>query len=145
MNANESDRLNNSLSRSDTTAYHSNDTLKRRAIQKIMHNKLITDFQRRKKIQEVMNGYLPSSLNVTSRSSVNDDYFISKDAPLIPEHDLSCVHYHRRCNIVAPCCGGIFGCRLCHDEYKSHYHPSLNRFKIKYVVCKDCRTKQVTS
>lgn len=145
MNSDEFHRLNISLPGSDLSAYQSNDTLKRRAIQKIMYNKSISDFERRRKIQEIMSGSSQSSLSVTSRSLASGDSFPSKDAPLIPDHDLSCIHYQRRCNIVAPCCGRFFGCRLCHDQYKSHDHSSLNRFKIKYVVCKDCLTKQVTS
>ena len=27
-----------------------------------------------------------------------------------------CNHYQRKCSIISPCCGMIFGCRLCHDE-----------------------------
>ena len=27
-----------------------------------------------------------------------------------------CTHYERNCNIVSPCCGMLFGCRICHDE-----------------------------
>jgi len=27
-----------------------------------------------------------------------------------------CSHYERNCTIVAPCCGGVFGCRICHDD-----------------------------
>jgi hypothetical protein len=27
-----------------------------------------------------------------------------------------CRHYERRCEVQAPCCGGWFGCHLCHDE-----------------------------
>eukprot|EP01083_Nonionella_stella_P169783 576457_1 len=35
---------------------------------------------------------------------------------------MACVHYEGRCNIVAPCCGGIFGCRACHDEMVTDGH-----------------------
>mmetsp|Transcript_15909 Transcript_15909/g.33171 ORF Transcript_15909/g.33171 Transcript_15909/m.33171 type:complete len:612 (+) Transcript_15909:45-1880(+) len=27
-----------------------------------------------------------------------------------------CNHYQRNCSIVSPCCGMIFGCRICHDD-----------------------------
>ena len=30
-----------------------------------------------------------------------------------------CVHYRRRCRLVAPCCGEQFWCRHCHNEAKS--------------------------
>lgn len=28
----------------------------------------------------------------------------------------TCTHYARKCTMIAPCCGGAFGCRICHDE-----------------------------
>jgi hypothetical protein len=27
-----------------------------------------------------------------------------------------CGHYQRNCSIVSPCCGLVFGCRICHDD-----------------------------
>mmetsp|Transcript_21394 Transcript_21394/g.46473 ORF Transcript_21394/g.46473 Transcript_21394/m.46473 type:complete len:578 (-) Transcript_21394:101-1834(-) len=27
-----------------------------------------------------------------------------------------CGHYERHCSIVSPCCGVVFGCRICHDD-----------------------------
>ena len=27
-----------------------------------------------------------------------------------------CVHYDRKCSLVAYCCGAVFGCRICHDD-----------------------------
>ncbi len=56
---------------------------------------------------------------------------------------MKCVHYERQCNIVAPCCGQIFGCRLCHDEKISDHQ--LDRYGIREVVCKECNTRQPTS
>jgi hypothetical protein len=28
-----------------------------------------------------------------------------------------CTHYQRNCHIVSPCCGAIFACRICHDDF----------------------------
>lgn len=28
----------------------------------------------------------------------------------------ACSHYERNCSIVSPCCGAVFGCRICHDD-----------------------------
>jgi len=58
-----------------------------------------------------------------------------------------CVHYERRCDIVAPCCGRIFGCRVCHDDVmtQSAHHSTcgpMDRFAIKEIVCKECGTRQ---
>ena len=59
---------------------------------------------------------------------------------------ISCVHYERRCNIVAPCCNKIFGCRVCHDEMTPPPgHGAMDRFAVKEIVCKDCKTRQPTS
>ena len=30
-----------------------------------------------------------------------------------------CIHYRRRCKLVAPCCGEVFSCRHCHNDVKS--------------------------
>lgn len=54
---------------------------------------------------------------------------------------IACVHYQRKCNIVAPCCGVPFGCRVCHDEMSTACGP-MDRFAIKEIVCKECNTKQ---
>jgi hypothetical protein len=27
-----------------------------------------------------------------------------------------CAHYNRNCSLIAPCCGAVFGCRICHDD-----------------------------
>ena len=46
-----------------------------------------------------------------------------------------CKHYKRNCRIVAPCCGEVFACRLCHDDQQSHH---IDRKKIAYVECTIC-------
>jgi len=67
----------------------------------------------------------------------------AQTAPVIPEYESNtCVHYERNCNIIAPCCDRIFGCRICHDEISPSGHANMNRFLIKQVVCKKCNTKQ---
>lgn len=37
----------------------------------------------------------------------------TKRAELTRPH---CVHYDRKCTLIAPCCGAAFGCRICHDD-----------------------------
>lgn len=54
---------------------------------------------------------------------------------------VSCVHYERKCNVVAPCCNRVFGCRVCHDEMSTNCGP-MDRFGIGEVVCKECHTRQ---
>jgi len=58
---------------------------------------------------------------------------------------MTCLHYEgRKCNIVAPCCGKIFGCRVCHDEMVTDGHE-MNRFLVREIVCKECHTRQECS
>ena len=33
--------------------------------------------------------------------------------------EYGCMHYRRRCRMVAPCCGEVFWCRHCHNEVKT--------------------------
>ncbi len=37
----------------------------------------------------------------------------------------TCSHYKRNCSIISPCCGMVFGCRLCHDECDNQYIPFM--------------------
>lgn len=38
------------------------------------------------------------------------------DPQNLEESRPECTHYERNCSIISPCCGMVFGCRLCHDE-----------------------------
>lgn len=58
---------------------------------------------------------------------------------------LPCVHYERKCLIVAPCCGNVYGCRVCHDELTQEEHGPMDRTKVTEIVCKDCHTRQPCS
>ncbi len=62
---------------------------------------------------------------------------------------VSCIHYERKCNIVAPCCQRTFGCRLCHDDIMSHANSNttkckipMDRYAISQIICKACHTLQ---
>jgi hypothetical protein len=41
------------------------------------------------------------------------------------ENRPQCNHYKRNCSIISPCCGMVFGCRLCHDECEAQEIPFL--------------------
>ena len=103
---------------------------RRRAIQEIMRDNTISEQEKRMRIQSLMSG---GRMEVTP-----------PPAPVIPqpENNAACVHYERNCNIVAPCCGRIFGCRICHDEFSPPGHSPMNRFMVREVVCKLCNTRQ---
>ena len=103
---------------------------RRRAIQAIMRDNTISDQEKRIRIQSLMSG---------GRTEV-----AAPPAPVLPapEGNSACVHYERNCNIVAPCCNRVYGCRICHDELSPPGHPPMNRFLVREVVCKLCGTRQ---
>lgn len=49
---------------------------------------------------------------------------------------LGCKHYQRKCQLIAPCCGKAFTCRLCHDEAIASHR--IDRFKVSEVLCMMC-------
>jgi len=105
---------------------------RRRAIQGIMRDNTLSDQEKRMRIQALMSG---------GRTAV-----APASTPIVPQQEqIKCTHYERICNIVAPCCGRIVGCRICHDETSPPGHPPMNRFLIREVVCKRCGTRQATS
>lgn len=106
---------------------------RRRAIQQIMRDTTISEQDKRMQIQNLMSG---------GRTEV-----APPPAPILPapEANAACVHYERNCNIVAPCCNRVFGCRICHDEFSASGHAPMNRFMVQEVVCKNCNTRQNAS
>ena len=107
---------------------------RRRAIQEIMRDTTLSDQEKSMRIQNLMSN---------NRLSV-----APPPAPVLPaaeQANVACVHYERNCNIVAPCCQRVFGCRICHDELSDPGHAPMNRFLIQQVVCKNCNTQQAVS
>jgi len=105
---------------------------RRRAIQEIMRDSTLSADEKRFRIQGLM--------------SNNRTEVVPPPAPVLPSPtSAACVHYERNCNIVAPCCDRIVGCRICHDELSPADHPPLNRFLLREVVCKNCNLRQSAS
>jgi len=105
---------------------------RRRAIQGIMRDNTLSDQEKRMRIQNLMSG---------GRTEV-----APPPSPILPaQADSKCTHYERNCNIVAPCCNRVVGCRICHDETSPPGHPAMNRFMVREVVCKLCGTRQMGS
>jgi hypothetical protein len=107
--------------------------VRRRAIQDIMRDTTLSADEKRFRIQGVMSN---NRLHVAAPAA---------PVVLISQANAACVHYERNCNIVAPCCNLVFGCRICHDELTPTEHPPMNRFLIREVVCKNCSTRQAAS
>ncbi|KAL6145748.1 hypothetical protein ACLB2K_056433 [Fragaria x ananassa] len=61
---------------------------------------------------------------------------------------LGCMHYRRRCKIIAPCCDEVFDCRHCHNESKNSLavqpvnRHDVPRHDLKKVICSMCSTEQ---
>jgi hypothetical protein len=105
---------------------------RRRAIQGIMRNNTLSDQEKRMQIQNLMSGGRTQCIPVPS--------------PVLPQQEeTKCTHYERNCNIIAPCCNRVVGCRICHDETSPPGHPPMNRFMIREVNCKLCGTRQMAS
>jgi hypothetical protein len=106
---------------------------RRRAIQAIMRDATLSEQEKRQRIQDLMSG--------------GRTYVAPPPAPILPAPDANaaCVHYERNCNVVAPCCNRVVGCRICHDELSPAGHPPMNRFLIREIVCKNCNTRQPAS
>lgn len=68
--------------------------------------------------------------------------------PAPPALAHGCKHYRRRCSLVAPCCGEVFPCRVCHDEAKNEAEDdfkkahTVDRHAVKQVVCSLCDLRQ---
>ncbi|KAK9827252.1 hypothetical protein WJX81_003160 [Elliptochloris bilobata] len=64
--------------------------------------------------------------------------------------EYGCVHYRRRCRMVAPCCGEVFWCRHCHNEVKTanEWDPAkrheLDRAAVRELECALCGLRQAT-
>jgi zinc finger protein-like protein len=52
---------------------------------------------------------------------------------------LGCRHYRRAARLVAPCCGKVFTCRLCHDDVSDH---RLDRYAVREMECMHCGERQ---
>jgi len=106
------------------------DDNKRKKIIEIYKNNNLTNVEKQIEINKIMN---PNSLIFNKKNnSENEEGIIIK----------SCSHYIRNCMIYAKCCNKYYSCRLCHDEEQDH---KINRYEIKTIICKECKTIQDSS
>lgn len=140
---------------------------KRKKIQMILRDKSLTNVEKNIRIQQLMDGRKKKDLGsvtgneicisrlgkpTAARTSFSSAAMGSSSTGITSEditenvHTINCVHYDRKCCIISPCCGKVFGCRVCHDEAVPPPCPRpLDRFKIKEIICKECRTLQPVS
>ena len=95
---------------------------RRASIKSVMADKSMSPLEKRRSIQGLMDGRRSSAgCGVTVcqpcqpvTHAMNPE--VLDAARRMEESRPSCNHYERNCSIVSPCCGAVFGCRLCHDE-----------------------------
>jgi len=95
---------------------------RRASIKSVMADKSLSPLEKRRSIQGLMDGRRSSAgcgatvcqpcQPVTH--TMNPEALDA--ARRMEESRPPCNHYERNCSIVSPCCGAVFGCRLCHDE-----------------------------
>lgn len=132
---------------------------KRKAIRALMQDQTLSETTRRLKIQQLMDGSNPTNILHQLHHEHNSEHSHagrSGETPAAPNAQMTaqlaampaggscfpCVHYERKCNIVAPCCQKVYGCRVCHDEFTNGEHGPMDRFNIQEIVCKVCSTRQ---
>lgn len=131
---------------------------KRRAIRAIMADRSLSERERSFRIQQMMDNSSPTAILTQLQQEQHDELQQAAANGEISQNNVQalqvavatgtaipCVHYERKCNIIAPCCGKIYGCRVCHDELTNGSHGPMDRFKIREIVCKECNVRQPCS
>jgi hypothetical protein len=152
-----------------------NQKRRRHSIQAILKDTTRTPIERRRSIQLLMDGRTLSMDSATSGGSgaetttthdpmLQEGGAIRTASQTLEQSRPPCTHYKRNCSIVSPCCGRVFGCRLCHDEALEMSVPpmsvefmnpeaataagtwntdhKIDRFAIQEVICRLCFTRQ---
>ncbi|GFH57675.1 RING finger and CHY zinc finger domain-containing protein 1 [Chaetoceros tenuissimus] len=131
---------------------------KRRAIRALMMDRSLDERTRSMRIQQLMDGSNPDTIynqlqqeqqnelqQQVANGEISQNNAQALQAAVATGATVPCVHYERKCNVVAPCCGKLFGCRVCHDELTNGAHGQMDRFAIREIVCKECNTRQTCS
>ncbi len=93
----------------------------------------VTETDDKRKIQNIK-----KSNNHTISSSFNNNNYDNNtmvaytltgtpcgNPKIMEENRPPCTHYNRNCSMISPCCGIVFGCRVCHDELVNNI-PFMN-------------------
>lgn len=76
-----------------------------------------------------------SSVSEAPESCAREPDEAERAASHHPSGALGCKHYRSGVRLQAPCCGGWFVCRFCHDEAADH---GLERFRVRRMLCMAC-------
>ncbi|XP_065899984.1 uncharacterized protein [Dysidea avara] len=65
------------------------------------------------------------------------------EAAVTPAYRTLCSHYSRGCSLLAPCCGRVYPCRICHDEAEEH---KMDHRLVETIQCRNCsKLQEVTN
>jgi len=131
---------------------------KRKAIQTIMQNTNLSERDRSLKIQQLMDGSNPNAIlnqlqqeqhnelqQAAANGEISQNNIQALQVAVATGGAIPCVHYERKCNMIAPCCGKVYGCRVCHDELTNTAHGQMDRFMVREIICKECNVRQKCS
>jgi len=148
-----------------------NQKKRRHSIQAILKDESRTPLERRRSILLLMDGRRMSNDNIMVSPNENmheeegegrRDPSVRTTSRTLEQTRPPCTHYKRNCSIVSPCCGRVFGCRLCHDEAlemsvqtlcvectpeinsspMNNTDHKIDRFAIQEIICRLCFTRQ---
>ena len=58
-------------------------------------------------------------------------FILSHNAEKMECNRQQCNHYQRNCSMIAPCCGLLVSCRVCHDEMSEMPPPLFEKYKCR--------------
>ena len=113
------------------TINHAQKMIKSSSKEKLAYTVINHDHNHHQQLQQPSDGLPPSSQHTPH--SIHENVMIITAADRQPSYRpntdnkiFGCPHYRRGCKLISPCCGRVFTCRLCHDEYFENAH-SLDR------------------
>ena len=116
----------------------------RRIIMSIRQDTSLTEYDKRIRIQALMDGTA-----TPGQENGNQQHHNSTSPAAEFAGEPNCPHYDCKCRIVAPSCNKIYGCRICHDEdveqrpgNMDNNHGPLDRFTIEEILCRQCGMRQ---
>jgi len=128
---------------------------RRRAIRSIMADRSVSERDRSLRIQQLMDGSNPNAIRnqlqqeqqnelqqAAANGQISQNNMQAMQLAVATGGAIPCVHYERKCNLFAPCCGKVYGCRVCHDELTNAMHGQMDRFMVREIICKECHTRQ---
>ncbi len=108
---------------------------------------ILTNNNNKKELQTIPTNLYPSVSN-QGQQAINFDqdaihnkvlasygygskFILSHNAEKMERNRQLCNHYQRNCSMIAPCCGLLVPCRVCHDEMSDMPPPLFEKYKCR--------------